>query len=158
MILGKVHWGAVLKGFTTAIALGFLYMIRCSVHSTALKKNVPNLSRMVRIDDPVAMASPKPSTNRPPSMRSRKFSETVDIEAVMLHTAPPSTSSNDGKPAKKVIYANPTNVPLKTILTQYSYSQFVSALVGGFAIVPSVAASPTMFTVSRNQNYNFAMI
>jgi hypothetical protein len=27
----RIHWGAVKKGLSTAIALGFLYLIRCSV-------------------------------------------------------------------------------------------------------------------------------
>ena len=29
--LHRVHWGAVKKGFSTAVALSFLYLIRCSV-------------------------------------------------------------------------------------------------------------------------------
>ena len=130
-------------------------MIRCTVHGTALKKNVPNLARTVRSDDPSAqepiVASPQlPSKFVVPS-KYRTFSEAVDIEAVMQ--LPTNQSNNndeaDGsaKPTFTVIAAKPTNISLQKIIQQYAYSQFVSAGVGGFAITPSVAASPTMFLV-----------
>jgi hypothetical protein len=138
---GKVHWGAVMKGLNTAIALGFLYMIRVSVHGTALKKNIPNLARTVKIDDS-SVASPfRTSISRPPT-KARTFSEAVDIEAVMQPIA-----AGAAKPTTKVIHAKPTNITLKKILIQYGYSQFISAAVGGFACAPSVGAAPTMYMV-----------
>merc|ERR1712232_1085545 len=39
---GYIHWGAVGDGLQTTFALAFLYIIRCSLHGTALKKNIPN--------------------------------------------------------------------------------------------------------------------
>lgn len=42
---GKVHWGAFQAGLPTAIALALLYVIRGSLHSAALKKNIPNVTR-----------------------------------------------------------------------------------------------------------------
>lgn len=77
--LQYVHWGAVWQGFGTAAALGFLYMIRCSVHATALKKNVPNLVRTERVDGGrVALTQPKsPFLPRPGPLKQqrRQFSE-----------------------------------------------------------------------------------
>lgn len=139
---GKVHWGAVMKGLNTAVALGFLYMIRVSVHGTALKKNIPNLARTVKIDDS-SVASPfRTSISRPPTKKARTFSEAVDIEAVMQPIA-----AETAKPTTKMIHAKPTNITLKKILIQYGYSQFISAAVGGFACAPSVGAAPTMYMV-----------
>jgi hypothetical protein len=142
---GVVHWGAVYEGMSTVLALGFLYMIRCSVHGTALKKNIPNLSRTVRSKD-IVDRSPMRSTVQPPSLKARKFSEAVDIEAVML----PTSTAGGGleKPDSIVEHAKPTNISLKAILIPYGMSQFLAAVVGGFAITPSVAASTTMFSVS----------
>ena len=145
VLAGNVHWQAVYHGMSTALALGFLYMIRCSVHATALKKNIPNLVREARPNDPVAPPSPK-ATLTAASTRSRKFSEAVDIEVVMQQ---PSTENVGNKPEEVVskFHAKPTNIPLKSVLAPYAYSQFFASLVGGFAITPSVAASPTLFMV-----------
>ena len=138
---GKVHWGALMKGLNTAIAMGFLYMIRMSVHATALKKNIPNLARTVKIDDSSVASPTRTPIPRPPT-KARTFSEAVDIEAV-VQQIPAGTA----KPTTKVIRAKPTNINLKKILIQDGYSQFISAAVGGFACAPSVGAAPTMYMV-----------
>jgi hypothetical protein len=140
---GLVHWGAVYKGLSTSIAMGFLYLIRCSVHGTALKKNIPNLSRKAKQSDS-SLSSPKRLSSLQKPVRSRTFSEAVDIEAVVPH--PAATKGSDAN-SNKVVSAKPTNITLKAILLPYGYSQFLSALVGGFAITPSIAASPMMFTL-----------
>jgi hypothetical protein len=148
---GAVHWRAVGEGLSTALALGFLYLIRCSVHGAALKKNIPNLSRTVAsapdgTEEPSIILPPK-ILAKPASIRMRKFSEAVDIEAVILPVGKGESSSSDKKADVHVIHAKPTNISLKDILLPYGLSQFVAALVGGFAATPSVAASSTMFSV-----------
>jgi hypothetical protein len=152
---GLVHWGAVADGMSTAMALGFLYVIRCSVHGAALKKNMSNLVRTVRTTAEVhekIEASPKIS--RPATYRTRQFSEAVDVEAVM---PPPSEKSiaSTNTLGVTVVHAKPSNVSLKVILTTYGMSQLVSALFGGFAITPAVSASTTMFSVSPSTNTSF---
>lgn len=147
---GMVHWQAVADGMSTAIALGFLYVIRCSVHGAALKKNLPNLSRTVKdheVEDKEELLPVSPKLAKPVGIRTRQFSEAVDIEAVML-PAPKTAVSSEPKKEVHVIHAKPSNITLKAILTPYGMSQFVAALFGGFACTPSVAASSTMFSVS----------
>ena len=61
---GKVHWGAVRAGLSTSIAMGFLYLIRCSVHGTALKKNIPNLCRKARDSDEIILSPQLPTKPR----------------------------------------------------------------------------------------------
>jgi hypothetical protein len=128
-----------------------------SRHGAALKKNVPNLTRKVRSDDPILKKN-KSSTDltvekqtlainsNPPRGKFRKFSEAVDIEAVMQPL--PSTTattangeSDESGPKYEIYHAKPTNVTLKTISLTYGKSQIVSALVGGFAITPSGKSS-----------------
>lgn len=141
LVEGKIHWGAVSSGMSTVCALSFLYMLRCSIHGTALKKNVSNLARAAREGDPIGSPQMGRPTNVPQNRHRRLFSEALDIEAV--------SSSAQDKSAEKPIYrAKDTNVSLETILLEYGHSQYVSALVGSFGIAPSVAASPTMFSVS----------
>jgi hypothetical protein len=40
-----VHWPSFRAGISTMSALAFLYLIRCSLHAAALKKNIPNVTR-----------------------------------------------------------------------------------------------------------------
>lgn len=142
--LRHVHWGAVQNGLSTAVALSFLYLIRCSVHGAALKKNIPNLARKVRSDDPALKrfsidddesVSPKHKMN-PPKVKSRTFSEAVDIEAVMQAGSGVNEVAVE-KPEYEMLHAKPSNVSLKSISLTYGYSQVVSALVGGFAVTPA---------------------
>jgi hypothetical protein len=131
-----------------------------------LKKNVPNLARKVQSDDPILDTNNSPrdgeDTNddgvrvvtSPPKVKSRKFSEAVDIEAVMLPTFGGATTTNalENETGKKepqfvMYHAKPTSVTLKAISLTYGKSQIISAIVGGFAITPSVAASSTMFSL-----------
>lgn len=56
-------------------------------------------------------------------------------------------AADDQGPTVAYVQAKPTNVSLPTILTQYAQSVMISGLVGSFGVVPSVAASSTMYTV-----------
>lgn len=42
---GNVHWEAYLASLRTVLALVFLYLLRCSLHSAALKKLIPKVTR-----------------------------------------------------------------------------------------------------------------
>jgi hypothetical protein len=141
-----VHWGAVRQSLETTVALSFLYMIRCSIHGTALKKNIPTLSRVEKVKKETAVETVRPLalSRKPTVLRShqRKFSEAVDIDGAQQEQ---TTSTNVH--ATIVVTAKPTKASLKTILTQYGYSQIISGLVGGFAVIPCVATAPTMFMV-----------
>ena len=131
---GHVHWQAVKEGLGTASALGFLYLIRCSVHGAALKKNIPNLARKVpagskpEIRDE-AMESPRMTV--PDRVRHRTFSEAVDIEAVLKPFGMSMRVGPDESNNITEIRAEPTNISLKSILRPYGVSQLVAALVGG---------------------------
>lgn len=46
---GEVHWAAVARGSKHMVALAVLYLLRSSIHATALKKNVHNLVRRVPV-------------------------------------------------------------------------------------------------------------
>ena len=146
MIGGKIHWGAVAKGLETTVALSFLYMIRCSIHGTALKKNIPTLSRVEKIKKvPMKEAIQPLSLSRKPTVvrsHHRNFSEAVDIDGTQ-----PEHTATDVPHATVVVHAKPTKASLKVILTQYGYSQIISGLIGGFAVIPCVATAPTMFMV-----------
>lgn len=81
-------------------------------------------------------------------VKSRKFSEAVDIEAVMAPLkatgagsgANVSGDSNSGREKAsdyEIIRAKSTSVSLKTISMTYAWSQVATAIVGGFAVTPS---------------------
>jgi hypothetical protein len=152
LLNGKVHWEAVSKGMETTVALSFLYMIRCSIHGTALKKNIPTLTRVetVAAETVVEPLRPLGLTNRPAIIQAhlRKFSEAVDIEGPR-----PEAEVSVDTSTTILVTAKQTKASLKTILTQYGYSQLISGIVGGFASIPCVATAPTMFMVCPNDCY-----
>lgn len=45
LLRGHVVWEAVWAALSPTIALAFLYLIRCSLHAAAIKKNIPNVTR-----------------------------------------------------------------------------------------------------------------
>lgn len=137
-----------------------------SRHGAALKKNISNLSRRVSSDDPTEKQRTlsidaesdhgvfgKGLIPKPPSIKSRKFSEAVDIEAVMSLPLTQNIVNNSNNDERKeiedekyqIIQPKSTNISLKTISLTYGWSQLFSVFVGGFATTPSVAASPTMY-------------
>jgi hypothetical protein len=151
VLQGKVHWGAVWQGMSTTCALSFLYVIRCSLHSTALKKNVVNLCRTAGpADVAAAAATPHGVAVAPPAAtttitkHNRKFSEAVDIEAVLTGIGIMHPTSDI------VLYrAKQPHIAMPEILNAYAMSQLVSAAVGSFGVLPAISVSQTMFLVSR---------
>lgn len=49
----NLHMKAFKAGIPTVVALTFLYLIRCSLHAAALKKNIPNLTRKTVLQSPL---------------------------------------------------------------------------------------------------------
>lgn len=157
---GKVLWSAVVKGLDMAVALGFLYCIRCSLHGPSMKKNVRNLERTVKAphEDNTKMTAPTTHPQRTKRAEHRRnFSEAIDIENMVTH----STRGLVGGNERTVVMeqAKPTLMPLKDILIIYGYTQYACALIGCFAITPAVNASSTMYVVSRRKEneYDFVL-
>jgi hypothetical protein len=155
---GNVHWKSVLKGLDTSIALGILYLIRCSLHAAALKKNVSNLVREEKVvwetTDETHDASADETSSRSPSpsnahWKRRKFSETLDEETtIKLFSDRYGDDTDDHITTHtQMVAAKPSNLSLKEILFPYGVNQIVGALIGSFGIVPSVAATTTMYSV-----------
>ena len=62
---GNVHWPSFKAGISTMSSLAFLYLIRCSLHTAALKKNIPNVTRKApECDSPTINASIRQSSYR----------------------------------------------------------------------------------------------
>lgn len=150
LLMGKIYWPSVVKGLQPACALSFLYLIRCALHSAALLKNVPNLGRTVTVvkdeegthQKRSSFALSMPSVPRKKT-RVEKFSEIVDIEDVFTQTR----EANGGTTEQEIERAKPVTWSLQGILIQYGLAQMVSACVGGFGVIPSVATSHAMFSL-----------
>lgn len=157
---GNVHWGAVAAGLEPALALSFLYLIRCSIHGAALKKNVTTLHRSEAIPQVDEDANGHSHVRRLTSMmastlssvsglmmsqvHNRKFSEVLDVEQLVLSPS----NGEDADTNTRVVKPRPTKLALKDILQEYGICQIICGLVGSFGVVPSVAASSTMYLVS----------
>jgi MFS superfamily sulfate permease-like transporter len=118
----NIHWGAVQACLPTVAALSFLYLIRCSLHSAAVRKNTANVTR-------TSGPSNHDEEEYDDDDRGADGSNVVERATVSAATKEPRTPV-------------PT---LGHILERgYGYSQLLTALVGGFPVAPSVAASVTM--------------
>ncbi|CAB9515416.1 solute carrier family 26 [Seminavis robusta] len=69
MLHGDVHWPSFRAGLATMSALVFLYVIRSSLHAAALKKNIPNVTRVAAQQPPSPMI--RASFDRTAHMSSR---------------------------------------------------------------------------------------
>jgi hypothetical protein len=63
LVRGEVVWEAFTASVPTVLALAFLYVIRCSLHSAALKKNIPNVTRK-RPEAPSPLLNSKNNKNK----------------------------------------------------------------------------------------------
>lgn len=120
---GDVHWEAFMAGMPMMMALVLLYLVRCSLHSAALKKNIPMVTRKPEHRNQENNESYRSTNTMSSSLRSSKG-----------HTAHMTENKTRGP------------LTLNYILEHgYGYSQLLNGLVGGIAIAPSVAASLTLF-------------
>lgn len=140
---GNVHWGAVTAGMQPTLALAFLYILRCSIHCAALKKNVTSLKRTEPVESVASPSLSRKSIARV-NQHVRKFSEVLDLEQVVVN---PGEDDAEVGTDIQVVSPKPTSLSLKDMLVQYGNSQVICSLVGSFAVVPSVAISPTMYLV-----------
>ena len=115
---GEVFVPAFQACIPTMLALAFLYLVRCSLHSAALKKNIPNVTRK------------QPEQPSPVRVPGRKIDH---------HSSSGESFHEDDGDDKEPL-------TLGFILEHgYGYSQIVAALFGGITVAPSVAASITLF-------------
>jgi len=156
---GKIHWGAFRSGLGNTLALAFLYMIRCSLHAAALKKNVTQLRRKIKVpvieEEELAEegSGPQQSLRGDGISHRRKWSEIMEMDQIFVSTNS-LIGGAGGTPAvdtnvmvTKIESPKPPRMSLKDLLWNYGLSQFLSSLVGTFGITPSIAATSTMYTV-----------
>ena len=135
---GNVHWEAYKACLPTVLSLACLYLIRCSLHSAALKKNGAYLTK-------------KFASNRKAEKADGGHSPITSSErTIRMGVASPSTSKLSSGRSSTKRKAKP--ITLNTILENgYGYSQLVAAFVGGITVAPSVAASETLFQLGAEK-------
>lgn len=74
---GSVIWKAAFAGTPTILALVFLYVIRSSLHSAALRKNIPNVTRKVAKNSSERAVDVSSPTAREEKKRRRKRKKEV---------------------------------------------------------------------------------
>ena len=114
-VFKKISWDAFRNGVPDVIAMGLIYLIRCSLQAAALKRNLANYLRNKEAAD-TAVSDGQPSIM---ADKSRK---------------------EDEQPKRK-----PKDV--LQVLMWFANTQFVSAIVGGFAVIPSIGLSNTFVKI-----------
>ena len=75
---GQVHWRAVSNGLKDMFVLSFLYLLRSSIHASAMKKNINNLVCKKRVKKPKIQ-----TTITDPQMAKKHRRESSYAEAAM---------------------------------------------------------------------------
>ena len=114
-ISGKICWNAFMNGVPDVIAMGLIYLIRCSLQAAALKRNRANI------------------------LRSREAKAAAALEDQSLLIGAKDTKE-DEIPKRK-----PKDV--LEVLMQFANTLFITAMTGGFAVLPSVGLSNTFVKI-----------
>ena len=81
---GNVHWPSFRAGISTMSSLAFLYLIRCSLHTAALKKNIPNVTRKTpECDSPTINASIHQSSSYQVSGVKSRYKQAVSLPKIL---------------------------------------------------------------------------
>jgi MFS superfamily sulfate permease-like transporter len=113
----KISWDAFMNGVPDVIAMGLIYLIRCSLQAAALKRNRANILR-----------------NKEAAATSLTHSSFVVVK-----------DPTEGKQPKR----KPKDV--LEVLMQFANTQFVTAIMGGFAVIPSVGLSNTFVKIGAER-------
>ena len=144
VLRGKVYLPAVLKGLPVSLAMGLMYLLRCSLHVPALAKNSENLLKWAEDQKVQIRASHTQSDAKSVRVdsgsegpRMRSFSE----ESCYNH-------DEDEIESNLVATANKTQ-NYSVADTYLWYAKFLSfaGLAGGSATIPSMGASITLFKI-----------
>ena len=147
-----VSWKAVINSLGTVSSMAFLFLLRSSIHATALKKNVENLVRripapVIRLENSVAVedhTTPRAETNNiMDTCLSPTFSEDCGSEAITF-------SLRNDVAALTEIRPKPPQITAEDICKEYGYSMYVVFLFGGFGNCPINAVSTTMYAMGAD--------
>lgn len=138
VLRGKVHLPALVAGLPGAVAMAAVYLIRCSIHAAALKKNGANLLKL-RADmmrPPVLPAASKVGSSAPPHLRCLQ----LDADESETEKALPCAGDEDeGRGAGQAI-----TVSMIKIISCYGAGLALAAVIGGHGALPAIAAGPSM--------------
>lgn len=123
-VVKKICWPAFMNGVPDVIAMGLIYMIRCSLQAAALKRNLTNF---LRNKESVATASLLDNG-------SNSFVIVKDMKEDKA-TPPPKRKPKD----------------VLEVLMRFANTLFVTALSGGFAVIPAVGLSGTFCKIGASQ-------
>lgn len=172
-IAGQVNWTAVAEGLPNMVALGLLYLLRSSIHASAMKKNVNNL--VMRIPIPTEAENNEEASqdiaetvvigNRAPRRPTviESMRQSVRIVNISMNAKKPIRRRRDSKDFADELTpingnetvdedqleytekrANAPRRSLESIFSEYAYALFAVSLSGGFAVCPTVATSNTV--------------
>jgi MFS superfamily sulfate permease-like transporter len=137
-VFGKICWPAFMNGVSDVVAMSVIYLLRCSLHAAALKKNLANLLANNDTKEAHLLSSATSESDMTKSstgvlFHAPKTSLIEDqIEAVNAYTSEYSLSHDTTKPKRK-----PKSV--LEVLVFYAQGLFGIALTGGFAVLPAIA-------------------
>jgi len=138
----EVLWEAVTNGVPTILALAFLYLIRCSLHAAAVRKNIPQVTRKPNLQ---SSSSPINPVHNDPSSGAEAASSLAGIREEEGRID--DTDKSQDKQKKKT---KPPSIG-EILEKGYGFTLLLASVSGGIAVAPSLAASITMFRLGAEK-------
>jgi MFS superfamily sulfate permease-like transporter len=142
VLRGNVYLPAIIKGLPVSLAMGLMYLLRCSLHVPALQKNSETLLKWAEDQELQIRAMKSKEAIKSPTLenyenvedRLRTFSE----ESCYNQDADEIENNQVSKVEKKAH-------SVSDIYVWYGKCLCISGLAGGSATIPSMGASITLF-------------
>ena len=167
LVEGSVNWKAVSCGLENMMALALLYLLRSSIHASAMKKNVSNLVRRLPVRPTTFDASNPQDTEGAISratdvMDNLRTSVTIlnlslaDRQTLRIQNSDVDADNgadlmtDESEPACTEVRPKTPRITLEDIFKEYSYGLYLAAFCGAFGICPTVATSNTMFAIGAD--------
>jgi len=152
VLRGNIYFPAIWKGLPVSLAMGLMYLLRCSLHVPALQKNSETLFKW---EEDQKQKYNKKQKEQVDSMNRMMFEEDYANEQQVLikrtfseescynnHDEDQTMETNyDSSKNKKQIHS------VADCYLWYAKCLFVSGLAGGSATIPSMGASITLFKI-----------
>lgn len=176
LVQGYVDWYAVFSGLENMAAFALLYLLRSSIHASAMKKNVGNLVRRLpirrsehasasynRVLSPLQEDKNSNSHLRATQMidNLRQSVNILNLSLAdrqslrILHQDHELDDDNEmdfltdesEQQACTEVRPRMPDVTLEEIFKEYSYALYLVAICGSFGICPTIATSNTMYAI-----------
>mmetsp|Transcript_13080 Transcript_13080/g.27490 ORF Transcript_13080/g.27490 Transcript_13080/m.27490 type:complete len:1323 (+) Transcript_13080:168-4136(+) len=136
-VIKNISWPAFANGLSDAIAMSLIYLLRCSLHAAALKKNLANVKANCKTNGESFQRNAALSESD-----MAKSSQQILVQMPKVNkSTEKSEANNDTEQMNGSVVSAKARKPkdVLEILMDYANGLFVLSFSGGFAVLPAIA-------------------